>query len=317
MVTVVIVNWNSGELLRQCLADLSLQDLAPTRILVMDNCSTDSSVEGLDSFCGVEVHKLGVNFGFAGGNNHAFELIDTEFVALLNPDAFPEPGWLRELVAAAETYKDVAAFGSCQMIHNSNSLIDGMGDVYHMSGLVWRQGHGFPLTLVGSGPIEIFSPCAGAVLYRTDVVKALGGFDEDFFCYVEDVDLGFRLRLSGYRVMLVPTAVVHHVGSATSGGRHSDFSIYHGHRNLVWSYVKNMPGWLFWACLPLHLAMNVATILWFVIHGKGSVILRSKMDAIFGLPNMWRKRKFIQESRSVSVAEIWSVLDKRYFPSKR
>ena len=160
---------------------------------------------------------------------------------------------------------------------------------------------------------EVFSPCAAAAMYRRDVFLSAGSFDEDFFCYLEDIDLGFRLRLEGHRCLLVPSAVVAHVGSVTSGGKQSDFAVYHGHRNLVWTYVKNMPGWLFWVCLPLHLAMNFVTVLMYTWQGKGRVILRAKRDALLGLPKMWQKRREIQKHRIVSISDIWRMLDKRFF----
>ena len=238
-------------------------------------------------------------------------------MALLNPDAFPEPGWLEALVVASQLYPDVVAFGSRQMMYGADKKVDGLGDVYHLSGLVWRRGHGRELRIVDTNSHEIFSASAGAALYRREALVDVGGFDEDFFCYLEDVDLGFRLRLAGGRSMYVPDAVVQHVGSATTGGQHSDFSIYHGHRNLVWTYVKNMPGWIFWACLPLHLAMNILAIFWFISRGQGRVILRAKLDALVGLPWMWHKRKEIQRHRVASVAEIWRVLDKRVIAGRR
>jgi GT2 family glycosyltransferase len=136
----------------------------------------------------------------------------------------------------------------------------------------------------------------------------VGGFDEDYFCYVEDVDLGFRLRLTGHKAMYVPDAVVYHVGSGTTGGQHSDFAVYHGHRNVVWTFVKNMPGVLFWLMLPLHVLMNLVSILWFALQGRGGVILRAKRDALLGLPTMWRKRQCIQKTRVASIGEIWRQL---------
>jgi GT2 family glycosyltransferase len=117
----------------------------------------------------------------------------------------------------------------------------------------------------------------------------VGGFDEDFFCYFEDVDLGFRLRLAGYRCLLVPDAVACHAGSAATRGWHNNFTIYHGHRNLVWANVKNMPAVLFRLLLPLHIIMNIAAIVLFSIRGKGRVILRAKYDTLRGIPRMWKK----------------------------
>lgn len=316
LVTVIIVNWNGGHLLRRCLNNLLQQTVQPSRILVMDNGSTDGSAEEVSALPGVTVRMLGKNLGFAAGNNRAFSECDTEYVALLNPDAFPKPDWLENLLIMARAHPNFAAFGSRQMVEGLGGVIDGMGDVYHLSGLVWRPGHGRLLKLTDLVSCEIFSSCAAAALYRREALVEVGGFDEDFFCYVEDVDLGFRLRLAGYRSIFVPDAVVHHVGSATTGGQHSDFSVYHGHRNLVWTYVKNMPGWLFWACLPLHLLMNLATIVVFSWRGKGKLILSAKLDAVVDLPRMWCKRRYIQRHRVASVAEIWRVLDKRIFADR-
>lgn len=287
------------------------QSRLPDEIIVVDNDSGDGSADCVKQYSGVTLHLNNSNSGFSKANNFAIAQCDTEFVVLLNPDAFPEPEWLQKLLFAAECFPEVAAFGSRLMMYEADGLVDGLGDTYHFSGLVWRHGHGRKMVAADAHPKEIFSPCAGAVLYRTGAFRAAGGFDEDFFCYVEDIDLGFRLRLAGYRSMYVPDAVVHHVGSACSGGPHSNFAIYHGHRNLVWAYVKNMPGWLFWGCLPIHLAMNITLTCWFVLQGRGSVILRAKRDAILGLPKMWRKRKLVQQQRRVSVYEIWRVLGKR------
>jgi len=125
------------------------------------------------------------------------------------------------------------------------------------------------------------------------------------------------LRLAGHRCLYVPKSVVHHVGSGTTGGQHSDFAVYHGHRNLVWTFVKNMPGLLFWLLLPLHLVLNLASIIWFTFRGQGRVILRAKRDALLGLPKMWRKRQQIQKSRIASIGDIWQVLDKRMIPIRR
>ena len=309
-VSVVIVNWNSGAMLLRCLEHLSAQTRQPEVVWVVDNASSDGSADCVSAFKNCRLLESGANLGFAAGNNLAFRVCATEFVVLLNPDAFPEPGWLAALLAAAETNPDCASFGSRQLVAERPEYLDGAGDVYHASGLVWRARHGRLQQPKDLQPCEIFSPCAAAALYRRSILTEVGEFDEDHFCYLEDVDLGFRLRMAGYRSLYVPQAVVHHVGSATSGGQHSDFALYHGHRNLVWTYVKNMPGALFWLCLPLHILLNIIVLLVFSTRGRGLVMFRAKRDALLGLPKMWAKRRTIQKNRRASVSSIWKVLDK-------
>jgi GT2 family glycosyltransferase len=310
-VSVLIVNWNSGRLLAECLQHLMAQTVKPAQVLVVDNASSDASIDAIGNLENVSLRRADVNLGFAAGNNLAIAGCDSEYIALLNPDAFPEPDWLENLLAAAATNPDVVAFGSRQLDQSNPEYLDGTGDAYHMSGKVWREQRGVQQQPADLIQREIFSPCAAAALYRRQAIVDLGGFDEDYFCYVEDVDLGFRLRLAGHMAMYVPEAIVHHVGSATSGGRHGDFAVYHGHRNLVWTYVKNMPGVLFWALLPLHLAMNIAAIVFFAFRGQSRIILKAKWDAIKGIPRAWRKRKKIQANRVATIGEIWRVLDKR------
>jgi GT2 family glycosyltransferase len=312
-VTVVVVNWNGEKFLKQCLAALLNQTLIPHEIIVVDNASTDLSLAIARSFPSVRLLALDSNTGFARANNLAIAAasVESEWIALINPDAFAEPGWLAELIAAAETNPGFDVFGSQLIDANEPTLLDGAGDVYHMSGLVWRMGHGRPLPLDNQAVREAFSPCAGAALYKRSALREIGGFDEDYFCYVEDVDLGFRLRLAGYRCLYVPQSIAHHIGSGTTGGQHSDFAMYHGHRNLVWTFVKNMPGILFWLLLPLHLALNLICIIFFSYKGYGRVILRSKRDACLGLPKMWKKRQHIQKHRIATIGAIWHQLDKR------
>jgi GT2 family glycosyltransferase len=318
-VTVVVVNWNGEPFLERCLTALMAQTVTPYGITLIDNASTDGSLEIARRFPSVQLIVHTQNSGFARGNNLALEAVteDSEWIALLNPDSFAEPRWLEALLAAAESNPEFDVFGSKLINAADSTLLDGTGDAYHISGLVWRIANGVPVSTLGESECEIFSQCAAAVLYRRSALLEVGGLDEDFFCYVEDVDLGFRLRLAGHRCLYVPKSVVHHVGSGTTGGRYSDFAVYHGHRNLVWTFVKNMPGLLFWLLLPLHLVLNLASIIWFTFRGQGRVILRAKRDALLGLPKMWRKRQQIQKSRIASIGDIWQVLDKRLLPIRR
>lgn len=318
-VTVIVVNWNAGELLERCIDSLMKQNIAPHEIFIVDNASTDGSLQAVrKKYRFIKIIDSEKNIGFAAANNLAIRQSssESEWLAFINPDAFPQPDWLETLLTEANNHTDYTFFGSRLMDASSEHTIDGTGDVYHLSGLVWRGDHGLQIRSENRFIRDIFSPCAAAAMFRKDALLAAGGFDEDYFCYVEDVDLGFRLRLMGQKCLYVPDSVVHHVGSAITGKR-SDFSVYHGHRNLVWTYVKNMPGILFWLFLPLHFLLNLASIIWFTARGQGRVILRAKKDAILGLPAMWSKRKIIQSKRVVSIRDVWSWLDKTPTPFSR
>lgn len=309
-VSVVIVNWHSEDLLADALSALNNQTVIPANVVIVDNGSNrpiplDRYTKGPAS-----ILRMATNVGFAAANNRAIEQeIDAEWVALLNPDATPEQDWLERLLEAVELFPEICAFGSRQLMSEDHSLIDGLGDVYHVSGAAWRHGHGKPDRNFSLEPREIFAPCAAAAMYKRSALIEAGGFDEDFFCYFEDVDLGFRLRLLGYKIMLVPTAVVFHQGGATSGGGQSDFAVYHGQRNLIWAYLKNMPSSMFWRYFFQHVLFNLAAILFFAFAGRGSAVLRAKWDALGGLPGMIRKRRSIQSQRRISCKELGAVME--------
>jgi len=315
-VAIIIVNYKSTALLARCLECIISQESVTADVIVLDNGTEDSIPDNYStSFPSVQFVKRELNIGFAAGNNLLLQkTAGCQWIALVNPDAFLEPDWLSKMLSAAMAHPGYSFFASCLLQANCPNMLDGEGDAYHLSGRVWRLGIGTPHMEKSDCAREVFSPCAAAALYRRDALEAVGGFDEDFFCYFEDVDLGFRLRLAGHRCLLVPDAVAYHVGSATTGGRHSDFAVYHGHRNLVWTYVKNMPGALFWLLLPLHIALNLVTIIWFSLKGQGAVILKAKWDALCGIALMWKKRHDIQGNRIASIGEIWYVLDKSFLP---
>lgn len=300
-VAAVVVSWNSLDLLVRSLAALAAQTRPFDRIIVVDNGS--EGISSLPPWVGPGeflLECLGENRGFAAANNHGFKLCaDCDLVALVNPDAFLAPDWLAQMLAGAQAHPDAGSFASVLLQANAPHLLDGAGDAYHCSGVAWRRGYGEPLDSFVLAEREVFSPCAAAALYRCDAITAVGGFDESFFCYMEDVDLGFRLRLQGWRCLLVPGARALHVGSASSGGRHSRFSVYHGHRNLVWCFVKNMPGCLFWACLLPHLMMNLVALVYFSFRGLGRELWAAKFDALKGVPQVWRERRRTQSQARI------------------
>lgn len=308
-VAVIIVNWHSEELLGRTLAALNRQTTPPTRVVVVDNGGSGDLPLANYTAGPLVVMRMARNEGFAGGNNAAVrEQADCNWVALLNPDAVPREDWLERLLAAAARHPEASAFGSRQLSAENADVVDGLGDVYHVSGAAWRDGHGCASQPMSMECREIFAPCAAAALYKREVFLGAGGFDEDFFCYMEDVDLGFRLRLLGHVAMLVPEAVVYHVGGGTSGGRRSDFAVYHGQRNLVWVYVKNMPAPCIRRYLGQHLLFNIVSLLYFLARGQGGVAFRAKWHALKGLGAMLAKRRFVQADVCVPVERVRAAM---------
>lgn len=248
------------------------------------------------------------NAGFARANNVAASAASRyDALALLNPDAIAHPGWLAALMRAADDHPGAAAFASQIRLASAPHLLDGAGDSYHVSGRAWRNAHGRPVSAGPSEVTEVFAPCAAAALYRREAFEEVGGFDERYFCYFEDVDLGFRLRLRGHSCLYVPTAIVDHVSSAFSGYR-SDFAVYHGERNMVWTFLKDMPAPLLWRYLPQHVLLNLAALVYYPFRGQGRAVWRAKADAVWHWRAVWRDRASVQRGTRVAPEQLQRAL---------
>lgn len=313
LISVVITNWNGAHVLPRCLEALSCQTFRDFEIIVVDDASTDASTDEMQShFPDVRVIKSTRNVGFAAANNLGAKTASGRWLALLNNDAFPHPDWLERLRAAIKQHPEYAIFASRLVQAEQPERLDGAGDVYHVSGLAWRRYHGQKGEQLAQNAEEVFSACGAAALYSRDVFLYAGGFDEDFVAYHEDVDLGFRLRLQGHRCLYVPDAIVEHLGSS-SYGKKSNLGIYHGHRNLVWTFFKNMPRGMLWRYLPAHLLGIASSLFYHSIHGHVRAIWSAKIDAARGLPRILQKRKEIQRKLQVSDSEISRWMDHRWF----
>ena len=311
-VSVIIVNYNSGERLQKCLLHLEAQTFKDFEIIVIDNASDDDSIETAKLLTlQVQYILAKSNLGFAAANNLAVKSAEGTWLAFLNPDAYPSPKWLEELILATKRFPKALAFGSTQIDAAHPEILDGAGDVYHAWGIPYRGHFGWSVKrLPPEG--ECFSPCAAAALYKADTFRELGGFDERFFCYGEDVDLGFRLRLAGGRTVQVPSAIVKHEGSGVSG-RHSDFTIYHGHRNRIWCAYKNTPFWLYWPLLPLHLFANLYLLFRAPFAGITRPYLKAMIAGYSGLSKFTKDRKENLSVRKASYKDLikamaWSPL---------
>jgi N-acetylglucosaminyl-diphospho-decaprenol L-rhamnosyltransferase len=299
LVSVITVTYNSGDYLERLLDCLDAQTFQDFELILIDNGShtplTPQTRARIERRGRIVLNSQ--NTGFAAANNQAAKLASGTWLALLNPDAFPEPAWLNELVAATKTYPDVDAFGSTQLLDEDPTRLDGAGDVYHATGIPFRGGYMRPVpnTMHDGQP---FTACAAAALWRKARFFALGGFEESFFCYCEDVDLGFRHRLAGGSCVQVARARVRHIGSASSG-RVSDFAVYHGTRNRLWTFMRCMPLMLWPLLLPGHILATA--FLWGHAwrRGCGSAYVRGVRDGLQGLGDVLRDRTAIQAQRTI------------------
>lgn len=297
-VSIIIVNFNGGEWLAKSVRSVTGQSLADFECFIVDNGSTDGSIENLpeldDRF---EIIRMGENLGFAVGNNLAAKTARAPWIALLNPDAFARPDWLEKALAEV-TSPEITMVGSTQYLALEPDRFDGLGDFYHVTGLAWRAGFGHAARDTTRG--EAFGPCGAGAFYERKTFLLLGGFDESFFCYHEDVDMAFRMRLVGGICVQSAEAVIDHVSSGISG-RASDFAVYHGTRNRIWTFVKNMPGILFWIFLPAHIALNIAMLTWAAFRpGRFKPTWRGVKDGVKELPRVFRARKAVQKTRTIS-----------------
>lgn len=301
-ITLITLSYQSGAHIARCLSALTaLGD--SVAIIHADNGSTDIDLDALATqFPAVRQIRNGANLGFAAGMNRAVELAATPWIGFINPDAFVDADWLNAMRTAIAARPDVAIFTSLQLDADNPARLDGAGDAMTFFGFPYRAGHGHPvppdLTVR-----EVFAPCGAAMLIRRDLFVRLGGFDERFFCYCEDADLGFRARLDDEVCLLVPQARVAHIGSASTGVR-SDFALWHGYRNRLWLYLKTMPLGLLLLTAPVHIGLTFLGAFNDTLKGKAGIVWPAIAAAIAGVGPILRSRNIIQRSRQISALRL-------------
>jgi GT2 family glycosyltransferase len=306
-ITVIVVNYNGGDFLRGCIASLARQTFRSFETILVDNASSDGSLDTLvEKPDRLIVLREPKNHGFAGGNNLAASRATGRWIALLNPDAEAAPDWLESMMRAVKDRPSHRIVASLQIAMVNDAILDGAGDCYLAYGYAWRGGFGRPATETPQ-PGECFAPCGAAALYPKDIFLSAGGFDERYFCYHEDVDLGFRLRLLGERCQFDPRCRVRHAGSGITG-RASDFAVFHGARNGFWTYIKNMPGRLLIVTFPVWVLGTFAILLRGLVTGRFRATIRGLAAAFANLGPALQARRDLKRRRKASLGEIASAL---------
>ncbi|HUU40659.1 MAG TPA: glycosyltransferase family 2 protein [Desulfatiglandales bacterium] len=311
-VSIIVVNWNGKRFLSECLDGLRRQIYQPFSVILIDNGSSDGSVDFVNrNYPEVEIIALTKNLGFAAANNIALKTAQTEYVALLNNDAVPHPIWLNSLIEDLESYPEAGFAASKMLFYDKPDVIDRAGDAYSRAGTGLLRGRGEAASNYNKQE-WIFGACAGAALYRTRMLKDIGLFDDDFFLLYEDVDLGFRAQLKGYKCVYVPEAIVYHK-SSSSIVYDSPTSVYYSHRNLEWVYLKNMPPKLILKTIWLHIIYDIAAFFFFTANGRIKEFIKAKLDALKGLRRILKKRTEIQRNKRVNDDYIWGLLERELF----
>lgn len=309
-VTAVVQNWNRRDLLQPCLAALRGQSYPSSEIVLVDNGSTDDSVAYVrEHFPEVTVMALPDNRGFAAGNNVAIRASNSRYIALLNNDAQPEADWLEAMMDALATHPEVGFCASKMLYLDDLQTIDTAGDVFYDYGAGGKRGMDQPDGCEFSRAEYVFGACAGAAIYRRSMLQDIGLFDEDFFLYMEDIDLSFRAQLRGYKCLFVPAGRVYHQVSATTG-RGSRLSIYYSLRNMLYVLVKDLPTSLLIHHLGPILVYFLAGDAIFALSGYAAEVARARRDNLGMVRKMLAKREAIQSTRRVSDAYIESIMTK-------
>ena len=241
--TVVIPNWNGMAFLKACLDSLMVQDTDDFEILLIDNASKDESVDFVrTNYPSVRVDVMPENLGFSGGVNEGILRSETPYVILLNNDTECAPGFVGALIRAADRDPKIFSVSARMVNFHDRTLMDDAGDLYTVLGWGAQRGVGQPVEDPHyAKPKDVFSACAGAALYRRALFSKIGLFDPDHFAYLEDIDVGYRARIHGYRNVYEPDAWVYHVGSGTTGSKYNEFKVRLSARNALYLVYKNMP----------------------------------------------------------------------------
>lgn len=302
-IALIIPNWNGARWLPDCLAALAAQTLPPAEIVLVDNGSTDGSADRAQTLCPeLRLIRFPHNRGFAAAVNAGIRETRSPFVALLNTDTRPDPDWLARLAhALTEAPAEVAGLASQMVDMEHPDRIENAGDLLSWHGMAAKRGHGRPAADFNR-PSEIFSPCAGAALYRRSFLDAVGLFDERFFAYLEDVDLGFRGRWMGFRFGYEPTARVRHQGHGS--GLHPARYVRLITRNRLLLMLKNLP---ISALLRHAHPLLYGQFYYAVAYRRPLSVVAGWISLIPLLPHLLRERRKLAARRvmSPSAAENW------------
>ncbi|OUP04349.1 glycosyl transferase family 2 [Anaerofilum sp. An201] len=308
--TVVIPNLNGAGWLKDSIESIWAQTCRDFELIVVDNGSTDESLAIARSYVGRERYTLienRENTGFSHAVNQGIRLADSEYVALFNNDAFAEPDWLENLIAAADKDKRIFAVSSLMIRHFERTLADDAGDYVTLLGFACKRGDGLRAERY-QRPCRVFSACGGAALYRKSILDEIGLFDENFFAYYEDVDLSWRGNNHGYKNVFCPAAKCYHICGATTGAvRYNPFKSIQSGRNSILLPYKNMPLLMLLLNLPFLAAGYLLKAVMFRLRGFGPAYGQGFKEAFKAIPKLDKPRFRVKNLPYYVLVQLWLV----------
>jgi GT2 family glycosyltransferase len=307
-VSVIIPNWNGKDLLGPCLESLHRQDFDEFETILVDNGSNDGSVSFVQkNYPQVAIICFKENRGFSVAVNAGIVASGSPYICLLNNDTEVDQLWLKEIVAALDANPDVGSAASKILFFFDPTSVNSAGDEFSWFGVAYQRRLMRGDSDLFNESTYVFSACAAAALYRKQLFETIGLFDEAFFAYQEDVDIGFRAQLAGYRCLFVPKAIVYHKYQMTSS-RVSSLRIYLNERNKYFVLIKNLPTRLILFCLPLVALHELLCFIKALRRGYLGIYFKALKDVWSHFPHMLRNRRYIQTHRVVDEAYVRSLL---------
>lgn len=289
--SIIIPNYNGQDFLESCIASILSQDFSDYEIILVDNASVDQSVELVRTrFPSVRIVGNKENRGYAGGCNDGIANSSGEYCLFLNTDTILEHTFLSYVHTAILAKPEYGMYAP--KILYPDGTLQAAGSSASLSGSSWERGRGTKKDPAYDIPCEVFGPYGAAAIFSRELLTITGGFDDDFFLFVEETDLTFRGRLAGYRCWYMPEAVVTHYHGGTAG-RSSDMALYYLHRNVIWYVIKDFPLFLLIFSFPIIFGRQILVLLYYICKGRGKVVLCAKRDALKEIPKFIKKRRSI------------------------
>jgi GT2 family glycosyltransferase len=310
LISIVIPNYNGARFLESCLRSLQSQTCPMLEIIVADNASSDRSLEIAQAAAPrIKLVRNNRNLGFAGAVNAGILSARGGWVAVLNNDTEVPPNWLEECVRAIQNHPD-ATFFACRILDFANhTRVYSAGDCFLRAGIGYRRGQELPDRAEFHNECRIFSASGCAALYRRQTLQEMGGFDERFFAYLEDVDLGLRIQTAGHCGYYAARAEVFHHGGGTSGGEFSPLAVRLRTRNSLLLLLKSLPGTLLLRCWPMIAMAQLSWIMRALLHFRAGSYFRGLGEALLLAPAMIRERGKMQASwEKSSVQRLWQEI---------